>query len=916
VYGVNTGFGNFAQTVIPEEQLQDLQTRLITSHCAGVGEPLSIERARMMFALRINILAKGYSGISRETLEKIIAAFNKSCIPEIPQQGTVGASGDLAPLAHLAAGLMGTGRMWSPQTGWSTAEDVLTRNGLSKVVYKPKEGLAMINGTQFITALGAEAVERSIMLARQADVIASLTIEALRGSVRAFDPNIHLARPHLGQILVAKRLRSLLASPLHPSEISDSHENCGKVQDAYSLRCIPQVHGISWDTIMFVHDLITTEMNSATDNPLVILETNDIISGGNFHGEYPAKALDYLGIAIHELASISECRMERLLNKTSSDLPAFLTTDGGLNSGFMIAHCTAAALVSENKVLCHPSSVDSIPTSAGQEDHVSMGGWSARKALHIVDNVEKVLAIELLMACQGLDLLKLTTTEPLEAVKTVVRQSVKPKVNLDTPDNLTTIAIGLGILELSGIDAQTQVITMNVNFELRWCDSLLIWNTSEYPCILSPDKQNSQIFFNAKEIWTPDITPINSPATLAKDQKLNYPVLSVCSDNIRWNYPEKLQTFCEINVKYFPFDRQRCSILLQSTIYDSSQMKLKTLYNFVRLYNYIKTEYSIIDASIHEIDLYNMYHKRNFSTLRIDIELERFSRFYTFKIVLPYFIISSLALFSFCLPIDTGEKVTLTVSVLLSLTIYLQLISDYVPKTEQGVCTLTLYCNFVFILVFLSCVCNTFIIFVYYTTSNTERRFILLKTGKMKKKKTMKKKKKRRQDNNGNMMSTIYKSIINLNRQRMKMNETKTDIIENEDNINAIELLNDIKYLKEILTHMYKQTCSTTTTEYNQINIIEQYDYFQIRQKSRIDNNKTEFNTYLTKHFSYKQLAIILDRILFIIYLIIMSLTGILFLNVQHSRSYALNGNRTSQLYDLRKKSTAIPLPLFRGCPK
>ncbi|CAF1133196.1 unnamed protein product, partial [Didymodactylos carnosus] len=460
------------------------------------------------------------------------------------------------------------------------------------------------------------------------------------------------------------------------------------------------------------------------------------------------------------------------------------------------------------------------------------------------------------------------------------------------------------------------VITMNVNFELRWCDSLLIWNTSEYPCILSPDKQNSQIFFNAKEIWTPDITPINSPATLAKDQKLNYPVLSVCSDNIRWNYPEKLQTFCEINVKYFPFDRQRCSILLQSTIYDSSQMKLKTLYNFVRLYNYIKTEYSIIDASIHEIDLYNMYHKRNFSTLRIDIELERFSRFYTFKIVLPYFIISSLALFSFCLPIDTGEKVTLTVSVLLSLTIYLQLISDYVPKTEQGVCTLTLYCNFVFILVFLSCVCNTFIIFVYYTTSNTERRFILLKTGKMKKKKTMKKKKKRRQDNNGNMMSTIYKSIINLNRQRMKMNETKTDIIENEDNINAIELLNDIKYLKEILTHMYKQTCSTTTTEYNQINIIEQYDYFQIRQKSRIDNNKTEFNTYLTKHFSYKQLAIILDRILFIIYLIIMSLTGILFLNVQHSRSYALNGNRTSQLYDLRKKSTAIPLPLFRGCPK
>ncbi|CAF3886757.1 unnamed protein product [Rotaria magnacalcarata] len=425
VYGVNTGFGSFASTIISNEKLADLQTRLIVSHCAGVGEPLTIERARMMFALRINILAKGYSGISEETLRKIIAAFNKSCIPEIPSQGTVGASGDLAPLSHLAAGLMGVGRMWSPKTGWGNASDVLEQNELGLIEYKAKEGLTMINGTQFITALGAEAVERAMSIARQADVIAALSTEALRGTVRHLHPKLHASRPHLGQNLVAERLRSLLISEVHPSEISKSHANCGRVQDAYSIRCVPQVHGISWDTIRFVKKIITTEMNSATDNPLVFIDSNEVVSGGNFHGEYPAKSLDYLAIGVHEIGSLSECRMERLVNHGMSGLPAFLTLEGGLNSGFMIAHCTAAALVSENKVLCHPSSVDSISTSAGQEDHVSMGGWSARKALKVLDNVEILLAIELLMACQAIDLLHpLTSTPPLQAIHDLVRQSI------------------------------------------------------------------------------------------------------------------------------------------------------------------------------------------------------------------------------------------------------------------------------------------------------------------------------------------------------------------------------------------------------------------------------------------------------------------------------------------------------------
>ncbi|XP_019935106.2 histidine ammonia-lyase [Paralichthys olivaceus] len=427
VYGITTGFGKFARTVIPVSKLKELQENLVRSHSAGMGNPLSPERTRMLLALRINVLAKGHSGISLETLHAMIQAFNASCLSFVPEKGTVGASGDLAPLSHLALGLMGEGKMWSPKSGWADAKYVLEAHGLKPISLKPKEGLALINGTQMITSLGAEAMERAQAIARQADIIAALTLEVLKGTTKAFDSDIHMLRPHPGQIEVAQRFRSLLDSDHHPSQIAESHRFCDRVQDAYTMRCCPQVHGIATDTINFVQNIINTEINSATDNPMVFAERGETISGGNFHGEYPAKALDFLAIAVHELASISERRIERLCNPSLSELPAFLVNEGGLNSGFMIAHCTAAALVSENKVLCHPSSVDSLSTSAATEDHVSMGGWAARKALRVIEHVEQVLAIELLAACQGIEFLRpLRTTTPLEKVYELVRSVVKP----------------------------------------------------------------------------------------------------------------------------------------------------------------------------------------------------------------------------------------------------------------------------------------------------------------------------------------------------------------------------------------------------------------------------------------------------------------------------------------------------------
>ncbi|XP_051889375.1 histidine ammonia-lyase-like isoform X2 [Pristis pectinata] len=344
VYGINTGFGRFARTVIAPDKLVELQENVIYSTAVGVGKPLSPERCRMLLALKINVLAKGYSGISLETLNQMIQAFNASCLSYVPEKGTVGASGDLAPLAHLALGLMGEGKVWSPKTGWADAKYVLQAHGLQPISLKAKEGLCLINGTQMITSLGAEAVERAMAIARQADIIAALTLEVLKGTTRAFDSGIHELRPHRGQVEVAARLRSVLDSDVHASEIAGGHRFCDRVQDAYTLRCCPQVHGVVNDTIAFVRGILVTEMNSVTDNPIVFAERGQIISGGNFHGEYPAKALDYLAIGVHELASISERRIERLCNPSLSELPAFLVKEGGLNCGFMIAHCTAAAL--------------------------------------------------------------------------------------------------------------------------------------------------------------------------------------------------------------------------------------------------------------------------------------------------------------------------------------------------------------------------------------------------------------------------------------------------------------------------------------------------------------------------------------------------------------------------------------------
>ncbi len=422
VYGVTTGFGQFADVVIPKEDVEQLQYNLIRSHAAGVGDYLPEEIARMLMVLRANVLAKGRSGISLEALELLIEMINREVYPLIPEKGSVGASGDLAPLAHLALVLIGEGKARIKDFEGS-GKEVLEIVGLKPIRLKAKEGLALINGTQVMTAIGALALYKAKNLIKHADLIGALSLEALKGTKTAFDERIHKERLYKGQRDSAKNLWNLLQD----SEIMESHKNCGKVQDAYSLRCMPQVHGPVRDTIEYVSKMLEIEMNSATDNPMVFEEQNELISGGNFHGESVAFLMDFLKIAIAELGNISERRVERLVNPALSELPAFLVKEGGLNSGFMLAHVTAAALVSENKVLCHPASVDSIPTSANKEDHVSMGTIAARKALEVVSNVETILAIELTAACQGLEFLKpLKPAKALIPVYEKVRENIQP----------------------------------------------------------------------------------------------------------------------------------------------------------------------------------------------------------------------------------------------------------------------------------------------------------------------------------------------------------------------------------------------------------------------------------------------------------------------------------------------------------
>jgi len=397
-YGINTGFGVLANKRIEEEKLAELQQNLLLSHACGVGDPVPPAITRLMLQLKIHALGLGQSGISGSTFEQLLTFERHGLTPWVPSKGSVGASGDLAPLAHMCLPLIGRGKVWNEtETNARPALDAMAERGIQPINLKAKDGLALINGTQLMAAYGAFVLERALVLQKEADILAAMSLEALQGSAAPFDERIHLIRPHPGQRDVAANIRQLLVE----SEIMDSHRDCGKVQDPYCLRCVPQVHGASRDALAFSANTVEIELNSVTDNPLVF-SNGDIISGGNFHGQPLALALDFAAIALAELGSISE-RRTYLLLEGHDGLPKLLMKDTGINSGFMVPQYTAAALVSENKVLCHPASVDSIPTSLGQEDHVSMGSISALKLLAVLKNVEHVLAVEFLTAAQALD---------------------------------------------------------------------------------------------------------------------------------------------------------------------------------------------------------------------------------------------------------------------------------------------------------------------------------------------------------------------------------------------------------------------------------------------------------------------------------------------------------------------------------
>ncbi|MFN1835742.1 histidine ammonia-lyase [Balneola sp. MJW-20] len=419
-YGINTGFGILATKKISGDKLQKLQRNLILSHSVGTGELIPKEICRLMLQLKIHALGLGYSGISSETFNRLILMLDKDLIPAIPKKGSVGASGDLAPLAHMSLPLLGYGSFWNEEgTDIIPASGVLSENGIEPIELKAKDGLSLINGTQLMAAYGSWLLHKSLQLLDVADLLGAMSLEALQGSIRPFDERVHHIRPHKGQIRVAENIRTLLKD----SQILESHRNCGKVQDPYCLRCIPQVHGASRNAIAHCIEVFETEINSVTDNPLVF-ENGDIISGGNFHGQPLALGLDYAAIAIAELGSISE-RRTYLLLEGHDGLPELLMEETGINSGFMIPQYTAAALVSENKVLCHPSSVDSIPTSLGQEDHVSMGSIGAIKLYDIFKNVEHILAIELFTAAQALDFRSpLKPGTGVDAAHTYIREQI------------------------------------------------------------------------------------------------------------------------------------------------------------------------------------------------------------------------------------------------------------------------------------------------------------------------------------------------------------------------------------------------------------------------------------------------------------------------------------------------------------
>jgi histidine ammonia-lyase len=431
VYGVNTGFGALAETRISAADVRALQRNLVRSHACGIGDPLTAAEVRGILVLRAQVLALGHSGVRAAIIDLLIGMLDKGVVPRVPSRGSVGASGDLAPLAHVALAMIGEGEagIWDGKTEpvYGPSADVLKKVGLEPVVLEAKEGLALINGTQMMASLGTLALRDAERLATAADIAGAMSLEALKGSSRPFDQRLHDLRTHPGQSDCAKNLRALLSG----SEIAESHRDCKKVQDPYSLRCMPQIHGATRDALGWTRQVLAREVNAVTDNPLVFTTPSgepELISGGNFHGQILAHALDLAAIATAELANVSERRVEQLVNPAlSTGLTPFLAAGSGLHSGFMIAQVASAALVSENKVLCHPASVDSIPSSAGKEDHVSMGSVSALKLRTIVENVRCALAIEIMTAAAGLDQRRpLRSSAGVEAALAKVRELVAP----------------------------------------------------------------------------------------------------------------------------------------------------------------------------------------------------------------------------------------------------------------------------------------------------------------------------------------------------------------------------------------------------------------------------------------------------------------------------------------------------------
>ena len=448
VYGINTGFGSLAEVKIARNALGDLQRNLLRSHAAGVDDPLPARAVRAMMALRANVLAKGYSGIRRDTLERLIEMLNARVHPVVPSRGSVGASGDLAPLAHLALVLIGEGQATvGDDPAVVDGRTALARAGIAAVELGAKEGLALINGTQASAAIAALALLGAERLARATDIAAALSIDGLRGSWHPFEARLHDPRPHPGQRTSADNLLRLLQQ----SAINTSHENCGRVQDAYSMRCAPQVHGAARGAFAASRATIEIEVNAATDNPMVFAAEGDIVSGGNFHGAPIAIAADVIVLGLLQLATISERRADRLVNPALSGLAPFLTRDSGLHSGYMMAQVTAAALTSELKTLAHPASADTIPTSANREDHVSMSMAAALKAERAVALARHVVAVELLCAAQAIDLLApLTTSPPLARVHDTIRAHVPP-LDRDRPPSPDIVAID-GLIQTGAID--------------------------------------------------------------------------------------------------------------------------------------------------------------------------------------------------------------------------------------------------------------------------------------------------------------------------------------------------------------------------------------------------------------------------------------------------------------------------------